>query len=228
LVFVFLNHFQLLVHYYADIELVSDFFQDKTTHISDHIQWWPRRKHFIKTYILLEFLLEWFLKSLFPYILKDVSKSGVTYEEEAIFKSQQLDIIYAQSGLLYEIIPDALQSNYDPRLKPRTHADDIIGSMNAKSADQVMNELKYLSLNYSTVRQAMALSSSNQSSDVHFMYLMNPKGHQQPRGNKKKSCNNNRKGGNTNNKSKDDHNNDKFNNNASDVLHIILVTPVID
>jgi hypothetical protein len=95
MVLVFLNHFQLLVHYDVGIELMSTFRQDKSTHISDHIQEWCRRKRLIKAYIPLEFLLEWFLKSLLPNISKDVSTSGVTYEEELVFKAQQLDLIYA-------------------------------------------------------------------------------------------------------------------------------------
>ena len=74
-------------------------------HILDHIQEWNRRKRLIKSFIPSEFLLEWFLKSLFPYIEKDVSTSGVQNEEQAIFRVQELDLIYAQSSLLYEIIP---------------------------------------------------------------------------------------------------------------------------
>jgi hypothetical protein len=150
LVLVFLNHFQLLVHYDADIEILSDFCQDKTTHISDHIQEWHRQKRLIKYYIPPKFLLEWFLKPLLPYILKDVSTSGVTYEEDAIFKSHLLDLIYAQSRMLYEIILDAPRSNYDLRKNLGPHADDIIGSTSAKTIDQVMNQLKDLSLNLST------------------------------------------------------------------------------
>jgi hypothetical protein len=83
--------------------------------------------------------LEWFLKSLFPYILKDVSTSRVTYEEEDIFKSKQLDLIYAQSRMLYQIFPDASRSNYDPRQKPWPHVDGIIGSANVKYTNLVMN-----------------------------------------------------------------------------------------
>jgi hypothetical protein len=49
----------------------------------------------------------WFLKSLQPYILKDFSTFGFTSEEEVVFKAQHLYIIYAQSGMLYEILPDA-------------------------------------------------------------------------------------------------------------------------
>jgi hypothetical protein len=37
LVLVFLNHFQLSIHYDAGIKILSKFFQDWATHISDHI-----------------------------------------------------------------------------------------------------------------------------------------------------------------------------------------------
>ena len=66
-----------------------------------------------------QFLLEWFLKYLLPFISKDVSTSGVTTEEEAILKAHQLDLIYAQSGILYEIIPEALSYTNNVE-KPRT------------------------------------------------------------------------------------------------------------
>ena len=84
----FLSHFQLLVHYNASIELLSKFRQYKATHIFAHIQEWHRWKRLIKANIPPEFLLEWFLKSLLPYITKDVSKFEVTNEEHAIFRAQ--------------------------------------------------------------------------------------------------------------------------------------------
>ena len=65
--------------------------------------------------------LEWFLKYLLPYISKDVSTSGVTTKEEAILRSQQMDLMYAQSGILYEIIPEAPRSTHsieNPSLDP--------------------------------------------------------------------------------------------------------------
>jgi hypothetical protein len=37
LILVFLNHFQLSVHYDVGIKLLSTFHQDRATHISDHI-----------------------------------------------------------------------------------------------------------------------------------------------------------------------------------------------
>ena len=88
----------------------------------------------IKAFIPPEFLLEWFLKSLLPYIAKDVSTSGVQNEEQAIFRARQLDFIYAQSGLLYEIIPNAPRSNFDPKFKLGPHVNGIVGSASAKLA----------------------------------------------------------------------------------------------
>ena len=91
---IFLNHFQLPVWYDASTYLLSTFRQTKATHIYDHIQEWRRRKRLVKANILLEFLLEWFLKSLLPYISKDVSTSGVNTKEETILKLEQKDLIY--------------------------------------------------------------------------------------------------------------------------------------
>jgi hypothetical protein len=168
MVLVFLNHFQLPVHYDVGIELLSALGQDKAKHISNHIQEWRRWKRFIKAYIPPEFLLEWFLESLFPYILKDVCTSGVTSEEETIFKSQQLDLIYNHSRMLYEILPNASRSNCDPRQNLGPHVDGIIGSANAKSTDLVMNQLKELSLIQSVAGQDSSSSSTpTQSTNVH-------------------------------------------------------------
>jgi len=72
-----------------------NFQQDTATHISDHILEFRRRKRLIKAEISLGFLLEWFLKSLQPEISKDVSLFGVYMEEQAIFRAQQLELIYS-------------------------------------------------------------------------------------------------------------------------------------
>ena len=132
-----MNKFHLSINYDVGTDLLSTFQKDKATHISDHIQEWHRRKRLIKDFIPPEFLLEWFLKSLLPYIANDVSRSGVQNEEQAIFRAQELDLIYAQSGLLYEIIPNAPRSSFDPKFKPGTHADGIVGCASAKPADSV-------------------------------------------------------------------------------------------
>ena len=123
---------------------MSTFRQDKATHISNHIQEWNRQKQLIKAHISLEFLLEWFLKSLFPYIVKDVSTFGVQNEEQAIFRAQELDFIYAQSSLLYDIIPNAPRSSFDPKVKPGPHVDGIVGCASAKPTDSVEKQVSQL------------------------------------------------------------------------------------
>jgi hypothetical protein len=103
LAMVFLNHFQLPVRYDVDTELLANFEKTKADHIFDHIQEWWRRKSLIKVKVPPFFLLEWFLKSLVPCVSKDVATSRVFSEEEAIMRAQQLELIYSQSGMLYEI-----------------------------------------------------------------------------------------------------------------------------
>jgi hypothetical protein len=92
-------------------------------------------------------MLEWFLKSLQHYILKYVSTSRVTSEEEVIFKAQPLDLIYARCGMLYKTLPNTPRSNYEPRKNTGPHADGIVGFTNVKSKDIVTSQLKELSLN---------------------------------------------------------------------------------
>ena len=145
LAMTFLNYFQLPVCYDIGTELLLTFQQDKATHISNHIQEWHKQKRLIKAFILPEFLLEWFLKSLLPYIAKDVSTSGVQNEEQAIFRAQELDLIYAQSGLLYDIIPNA------PKMKPIPHANGIVGCTSVKPTNSVTKQVSQFSINQSVL-----------------------------------------------------------------------------
>jgi len=172
----------------------------------------------IKAYIPLEFLLELFLKSLQSYISKDVSTYGVASKEEAIFISQQLDLIYAQSRMLYEILLDTPRSNYDPRQNLGPHVVGIVGSTNVKSADSVTSHLKDLSLNQSVGGPYLFVSSTpTQWADAHSVQSStNLNGNQQSRGNKKKGRDNNHRGGKNNNKPKDNGNNEKLDNNVGE------------
>jgi hypothetical protein len=109
----FLHHFQLSVRYNAIIKLLDNFEQKKADHISDHIREWRCWKSLIKVPVPPTFLLEWFLKSLFPQLSKDVATSRVFSEEDAIMTAQHLELIYSQSGLLYEVFLDAPRSILD-------------------------------------------------------------------------------------------------------------------
>jgi hypothetical protein len=106
LAMAFLNHFQLPVRYDVGTELARQFRTNNSDHISDHIREWRRWKSLINVPVPPAFMLEWFLKSLVPQLSKDVVTSGVFFEEDAIMRAQQFELIYSQSGLLYNIFPD--------------------------------------------------------------------------------------------------------------------------
>ena len=54
--------------------------------------------------------------------------SGVYSEEQAIFRAQQLELIYSQSGILQKYLPDAPGSKVDiAKSKPGPHTDGIVG-----------------------------------------------------------------------------------------------------
>ena len=86
--------------------------------------------------------------------MKDVSTFEVKNEDQAIFRDQELDLIYAQSGLLYEIIPNAPSSNFNPKVKLGPHADGIVGCTSTKPVDSVVKQVSQLSINQSPLGQA--------------------------------------------------------------------------
>jgi hypothetical protein len=187
LAMAFLNHFQLPVRYDAGIELLANFEQTSADHISDHIREWRRRKSLIKVPVPPAFLLEWFLKSLVPQLSKDVATSGVFSEEEAIMRAQQFELIYSQSGLLYNILPDAPRSILDKtRQRAGPHADGIVGSAQTKPAEQLTKQLQQLSIQHSAASQTtVSAAPPTQTSEVHSVQTTNPKANQQPEGKKK-------------------------------------------
>jgi hypothetical protein len=133
----FLTHFQLPIRYETGTELLTSLHQTTSIHISDHIHEWRRRQRLIKAVIPDQLLAEWFTKSLLPQIARDVAMGGVVTEEEAITRAQYLDLVYSQSGTLYELIPNATCATNDPS-KPSTasHADGVIGFVKTQSTTQ--------------------------------------------------------------------------------------------
>jgi hypothetical protein len=108
-------------------------------------------------------------------------------KEDAIMRAQQLEIIYSQSGLLYEILPDAPHSILD-KTKQRAgpHADGIVGSSHTNPIEQLTNQLQQLSIQHTTASQTTIFTAPpTQTSDVHTVQSTNPKATQQPEGKKK-------------------------------------------
>ena len=122
----------------------------------------------------------WFLL----HIGKDVSTSRVQNEEQAIFIAWELDLVYAQPRLLYEIIPNAPRSSFDPKVKPWQHADGIIGCMSTKPMDSVVKKVSQLSINQYASGQALASSQPTQMASVLVVQSSDHKGNQQPGRNK--------------------------------------------
>jgi hypothetical protein len=130
------------VRYDAGTELLANFEQTIADHISNHIQEWRCQKILIKVRVPPTFLLEWFLKSLVPQLSKDIATSGVFSEEDAIMRAQQFELIYSQSSLLYNILPDAPRSILDKtRKRVGPHADGIVGSTQTKPVEQLTKQL---------------------------------------------------------------------------------------
>ena len=99
------------------------------THITDHIHEWQRCRSLCKIQLDDRIFLDWFLKTLLPPIAKDIASERSQSEEETILKAQQFDLIYAQSGYLDTIIPDAPHAGTSYQDAPgASHvADGIIG-----------------------------------------------------------------------------------------------------
>jgi hypothetical protein len=82
-----------------------------------------------------------------PYISKDITTYGVFSEEEEIMIAQQLELIYSQSDMIYEILLDAPWSNFDlSKPKSGPHADGIVGSTQNKPTYLLSNQMQQLSL----------------------------------------------------------------------------------
>lgn len=192
----FLTHFQLPIRYETGMELLTSLRQSTSTHISDHIHKWRRRWWLIKAAIPGEFVADWFLKSLLPAIAKDVAMSGAITEEDLILRAQQLDLIYAQSGTLYELIPHASRPTFDlTKPLPGPHANGVIGSVQA-AVDQVAGRMGQMTMNSSQpIQMVPAPSVSLPTSDVLVVSSVENKGNKQPGGKKNKKK---RGGSNTN------------------------------
>jgi hypothetical protein len=80
-------------------------------------------------------LAEWFTKSFVNDISKDISMGGVVTEEQAISHAQYLDLVYSQTGTLYDLLPDLPcpnASNTSTSPASSHAADGVIGSSQAQ------------------------------------------------------------------------------------------------
>lgn len=60
----FLTHLQFPIRYESGMELLTNFKQSYSSHISDHVHEWRRCRLFVKNFVLDQLLAQWFVKSL--------------------------------------------------------------------------------------------------------------------------------------------------------------------
>ena len=122
-------------------------------------------------------LAEWFTKSLLLPISRDVAMGGMVTEEETIARAQYLDLVYSQSGTLYDLLPNVARANADPSKSSSSHANDVIGS--------IKNQYTF---------QSTTLSFTSPQTQIYEVNVVQSAPSQQSRGKKKtknKSKNNN-------------------------------------
>ena len=122
--------------------------------------------------------------------------SGAITEEELILRAQQLNLIYAQSGTLYELIPHASRPTYDlTKPLPGPHADGVIGSVQ-ESINQVAGRMGQMTMHPSQpIQTAPAPSMTLPTSKVLTVSSTENKGNKQLGGKKNKK----KKGGSNSN-----------------------------
>jgi hypothetical protein len=146
----FLTHYQLPICYDTGTEILTSFKQNKGTHIYDHIHEWRRRRRLIKLELPDQLLAEWFTKSFVNKIGKEIAMGGVVMEEHAISRVQYLDLVYSQTGTLYDLLPDLPcpnASNTSTTPAASHAADDVIGTAQAQLHSISNSNPKYASSN---------------------------------------------------------------------------------
>jgi hypothetical protein len=137
----FLTHFKLPICYETSTELLTSLHQSNSIHISDHIHEWRCRRQLIKATISDQLLVDWFTKSLFPHIARDVAMGGIFTKEQAISQSHYLDLVYSQLGMLYDLIPNIPLSSNDPtKPAPRPHVDGMIDLVSIDTTGQMIGQ----------------------------------------------------------------------------------------
>jgi hypothetical protein len=109
---------------------------------------------------------------------------GLVTEEEAISRDQYLDLVYSQSGTLYELIPNDTRTTNDPS-KPlsTSHADGVIGSIKTQSTSQSTGMTQRSTL--TSTPSSSAPSSTPPQTQVSKVNMVQSTPSQQPRGKKK-------------------------------------------
>jgi hypothetical protein len=110
--------------------------------------------------------------SLLPKISCDVAMSRAVTKEDVIRRAQHLDLIYSQSGTLYDTIPEASRpSNDKSRSTLGPHANGVIGFVSSSVVNQVSRKLGQIANtdNPTPTASTMTSTTSTQSIDVNLI-----------------------------------------------------------
>lgn len=168
LAMTFVTNFQLSVHYENATHLLTSLKQYTATHISDHIHEQRHRRRLIKFKIPNEFLTEWFTKSFINKVVVDISMGGCVTKDQDISRAQYLDLVYSQSGMLYDMFSDALRPSLDlsssksPNVPP---IDGVIRSV-SQTSTKASSTQKYTS-NTGSNHPSKNPSNPSKTSKVH-------------------------------------------------------------
>jgi len=173
---------------------LNSFKQTKGTHISDHIHEWQRRRCLIKLKLPDQLLVEWFTKSFANEIGKDIAMGGVVTEEQAIILAQYLDLVYSQTGTLYDLLPELPHpgTSSTSTTPAASHAaDGVIGTAHVHSHSVSSTTPKSTSSN---VQNSPSLASSTSKTSEVNVVQSTPTGKNKSKkgiGKNKESKNNN-------------------------------------
>lgn len=152
----FLKQFHFPIRYKTKTKLLNTLHQDTCTHISHHIHEWRRRM--VKAPSPYYLLVDWFCKSLLPQIFMDISLGGAITKYQSIHRAQHLDLIYSQSGTLYNrILNTPRTSNAPATQQPNAHTDGIIDTTFGSAVKQHSAQL---SVDLATSSQSAALPTA--------------------------------------------------------------------
>lgn len=136
LAMAFLTHFQFPNRYENDSHFLTSLKQDTTTHIFDHIHEWRHWRCLTKFEFPDDLLTQWFTKSFVNKIATNVAMGGCVTEDQDIARAEYLDLVYSQSGTLYEMFLDAPRPSSDPTTSKSPDVppvDGVIGSVSQTS-----------------------------------------------------------------------------------------------
>ena len=85
---------------------------------------------------------------------------GAVIEEQAISRAQYLDLVYSQSGMLYDLIPQAPHPSTNPVKPPiETPVDGIVGSIQCPPTEKPAKKPKNYTPTPSTPKVSTEVNS---------------------------------------------------------------------